>query len=163
MTLPPTSRSGAVVTCAEVRVENFDAWFKVLDDPAIDLRWSVDELGEFFVAAWDTATELLPQLIAGAEDGSPASRRWAGVPYIELSIGAESRHGQQAADQLVLANVLDLEPFGAGDRRDQLIELFVSVPSAPGLDAESRLRLVRSVLVEMAHRRGFMQVRDHTF
>lgn len=163
MTLPPASRGFAVVTCAEVRVENFDAWSRVLDDPAADLRWSVDDLVEFFVAAWDTATELLPQLIDGAEDGSPASPRWAGVPRVELSIGTESRHDQQAGEQLVLANVFDLEPFGPSDRRDQLTELFVAVHSAPGLDADSRRRLVRSVLVEMAHRYGFMQVRDRTF
>ncbi|MFI6029445.1 hypothetical protein [Amycolatopsis magusensis] len=160
MTLPPAARSSAVIACAEVRVENFDAWSRALHAPVPDLRWSIDDLVEFFVAAWDTATEFLPRM---AGDGSSASGRWSGVPQIELSIGAESRHDHEAGDQLMLADVLDLEPFGAGDRRDQLTELFVSVTSAPGLCADSRRRLIRSMLVEMAHRYGFMQVREDTF
>ncbi|WP_053732466.1 hypothetical protein [Nocardia sp. NRRL S-836] len=163
MTLPPTSRSSAVVTCAEVRVENFDAWAKALRDPVSDLLWSVDDLVEFFVAAWDTATELLPQLIDGVENGSSTRVRWGGVPQVELSIGAESRHDQPTGEQLVLADVLDLDPLGPSDRRDQLTGLFVSVPSVPGLEADSRRRVLRSVLVEMAHRFGFMQVREDTF
>jgi hypothetical protein len=160
MALPVAARSSAVIACAEVRVENFDAWSRALHAPMSDLRWSIDDLVEFFVAAWDTATELLPRMV---RDRSSASGQWSGVPQIELSIGAESRHDHRAGDQLMLADVLDLEPFGPGDRRGQLTDLFVAVPAAPGLDADSRRRRIRSVLVEMAHRYGFMRVREDTF
>ncbi len=163
MTLPPASRGSAVITCAEVRIENFDAWARALHDPVTDLRWSVDDLVDFFVAAWDTATELLPRLIDAGGNGFSRRGQWGGVPQVELSINVESRHDHQADRQLVLADVLDLESLGPSDRRDQLTELFVSVPSVPGLDADSRRRLLRSVLVEMAHRYGFMQVRENTF
>jgi len=163
MVLPPASRTSAVITCAELRVENFEAWARALRDPVPDLRWSADDMVEFFVAAWDTATELLPHLIDNAGHDIAMPGRWAGVPYVELSVGAESRHDIQAGEQRVLADVLDLERFGPSDRRDQLTELFVSVPSVPGLDADARRSLVRDVLVEMAHRYGFMEVRASTF
>ncbi|OXM43787.1 hypothetical protein CFP75_37060 [Amycolatopsis alba DSM 44262] len=163
MTLPPASRSSAVITCTEVRVENFGAWDKAIGYPEQDLRWPMDELIEFFVAAWDIATDLLPQLIDGVTNGASTRFHWAGVPQVELSIGVESRHDQQATYQLVLADVLDLAALGPTDRPDQLTELFVSVSSVPGMDAESRRRLIRLALVEMAHRFGFMQVRENTF
>ncbi|MGW4527850.1 RNA-binding domain-containing protein [Amycolatopsis sp. NPDC004378] len=161
MTLPPAARSSAVITCAEVRVENFDAWARALHaDPRPDLRWTTDDLLEFFVAAWETATELLPRLIRQ----SPATEsRWTGVPLVEFSVRTEQRH-DQAGSQLVLRDVLDLEPFGPnGKRGGELSELFVSLPAVPGLAAETRRSRARSALVDMAHSFGFMQVRADTF
>ena len=84
------------------------------------------------VSAWDAAAELLLWLIDNAEHDLAMPGRWGGVPYVELSVGAESRHDIQAGEQLVLGDVLDLERFGPSDRRDQLTELFVLVPSVPG-------------------------------
>lgn len=162
MALPPTSLSSAVITCAELRVQNFDAWARALHDPVPDLRWSVDDMVEFFVTAWDAATELLPRLVEDLGDRATAGR-WGGVPRVELSISAEGRRIHQPDDQLVLADVLDLTRFGSGDGRGPLTKLFVSVSAAPGLDAESRRHLIRSALAEMAHRYGFMQVRESTF
>ncbi|WP_236793848.1 hypothetical protein [Amycolatopsis sp. GM8] len=160
MTLPPAARSSAVITCAEVRVENFDAWARALHaDPRPDLRWTADDLLEFFVAAWETATELLPRLIRNPA----AASRWSGAPLVEFSVCTEQRH-DQAGGQLVLRDVLDLEPFGPnGKRGGELPGLLVSLPTVPGLAADTRRRRARSALVDMAHSYGFMQVREDTF
>jgi hypothetical protein len=160
MTLQSSATGSAVVTCAEVRIESFDAWGRALQaDPTADLRWSGRDLFEFFVAAWETATELLPE-IASAD---PATRRrWSAVPHIELWIGSDQRHDQSGAQPL-LGDVLDLDSFGASGRRGQLSELFVSLPSVPWLDAETRRSRARSALVDMAHRFGFMEVRENRF
>ncbi|WP_037307007.1 hypothetical protein [Amycolatopsis orientalis] len=163
MTLPLESHGSAVITCAEVRVENFDAWSKALNDPVTDLRWSVDELVEFMGAAWVTAAEMLPQLIEAVGPELMTPSFWGGVPRMELSISAESPHSHEPGRQLLLADVLDLDPLGHSDRRDQLTELFVSVPSAPGLNPDSRRRLIRSVLVAMARSYGFMHVQENVF
>jgi hypothetical protein len=163
MTVSPASHGSAIITCAEVRVENFGAWSRALNDPVTDLRWSVDELVDFFGAAWITAAELLPHLIDAGGHGLMLRSFWAGVPRMELSITAESPHHHEPGRQPLLSDVLNLDPLGQSDRRDQLTELFVSVPSAPGLHPDARHHLIRSALVEMAHSYGFMQVQEETF
>ncbi|WP_410566720.1 hypothetical protein [Amycolatopsis sp. cmx-4-61] len=120
MTVSPASHGSAVITCAEVRVENFGAWARALDDPVTDLRWSVDEVVKFFGAAWVTAAELLPQLIDADGHGLMPRSFWTGVPRMELSITAESPHHHEPGRQALLSDVLDLDPLGHSDRRDQL-------------------------------------------
>ncbi|MEV7099302.1 hypothetical protein AB0M80_41400 [Amycolatopsis sp. NPDC051045] len=155
----PGAMNSAVVTCAEVRIVSFDAWARALGvEPGSGLRWSGDDLLEFFVAAWETATELLPRLVL--DPVTP--RRWSAVPHVELWVGTDRSHNQPET-RLMLEDVLDLDSFGATGHRAQLSELFVSLPAVPGLDAESRRRRARSALVDMAHRYGFMGVRESSF
>jgi hypothetical protein len=125
---------------------------------ASDLRWSTDDLVEFFVAAWETATELLTRL---ALDDPTTRGRWTAVPQVELWVGTDQHH--QSGAQLMLADVLDLTPFGPSGHRGQRSELFVSLSTVPGVDEQSRRSRARSALVDMAHRYGFMQVRESTF
>ncbi|MCS7478744.1 RNA-binding domain-containing protein [Umezawaea endophytica] len=162
----PSATSSAVVTCAEVRIENFDVWSSALGvDPTSDLRWSVDDLFEFFLAAWETATELLPRL--AAQD--PATRHlWSDVPKVELLVSINERHNQPdplslPGPPLLLDDVLNLDSFGPSGRRGEPCELFVSLPSTSRLDPASRRSQARSALVEMAHHYGFMQVREDFF
>ncbi|MBB4908875.1 hypothetical protein [Actinophytocola algeriensis] len=116
-------------------------------------------IGGMTCASCANRIELLPRPIRG--DASPRAR-WAGMPQIELWVSAGQRHDQPGT-QLALADVLDLEPFGPSGGRSQLSELFVSLPSAPGLDEETRRSRARATLLEMAHRYGFTQVRENSF
>jgi hypothetical protein len=141
-------------------LHDFDAWARALGkDPGSDLRWSTDDLVEFFVAAWETATELLPRL---ALDDPTTRGRWSAVPKVELWVGADYQHHQSGA-QPMLTDVLDLTSFGPSGHRGQRSELFVSLSSVPGLDEQSRRNRARLALVDMAHRYGFIQVRESTF
>jgi hypothetical protein len=160
MSLPPAAMSSVVVTCAEVRIDDFAAWAKALGaEPSADLRWSAEDLLEFFVAAWETATELLPRL---AVEDPTKRRRWNAVPQVELWIGTDQPSSGSGA-QLVLADVLDLVSLGPSGQPGQRTELLVSLPSVPGLDADTRRGRARSALVDMAHRFGFMNARETSF
>jgi hypothetical protein len=158
MTLPPGGSSG-VITCAEVRIESFDAWASALAaDPRADLRWSVTDMFEFFVAAWETATLMLPRLVI---DAPSAAGLWAGVPRVDLWVVSERR--DQSGKQAVLADVLNLKLLGRRGSHGDPSELFVSLASVPRLDDETRRSLARSALVTMAHNHGFMRVREDSF
>jgi hypothetical protein len=62
MVLPNTMNSG-LVTCAEIRIEDLDAWAAALAAKGTphpqDLRLSLQEVADFFAVAWQTATEQL--------------------------------------------------------------------------------------------------------
>ncbi|WP_157494138.1 helix-turn-helix domain-containing protein [Kutzneria sp. 744] len=159
MSLPPAGIGSAVVTCAEVRIGDFGAWARAIGaDPTADLRWSVKDLFEFFVAAWETATDFVPRF---AVECPTKRRRWSAVPHVELCIGTNYRHSEPESPP-PLNDVLDMTPFGPGGYHNQT-ELFVSLPSVPGLDADTRRGRARSALVDMAHRYGFIQVRESSF
>ena len=67
MALPNTMNS-ALVTCAEVRIEDLAAWARALGaagaPPRPDLRLSIEEAAEFFAVAWQAATEKLAAVVA---------------------------------------------------------------------------------------------------
>jgi len=159
MTLPSATGS-ELVTCAELRIDNFEDWSTALGNgSAVDLRWSMEELLEFFVAAWDTSTELVPRLVL---EDLTARRRWTAVPQVDLWIGVDTDHAQAGAQPL-LGDVLKLDSLGESGRRGQLSQMSVSLSAVPGLDTASKRHRARSALVTMAHSFGFMDARESSF
>jgi hypothetical protein len=88
----PNSMSSAIVACAELRVNDAATWADALKEAGgfdnARVRLSLDEVFEFFIVAWQTATEDLPALLV--PDGF--SRPWAGPPTVELRMTAEQQH-----------------------------------------------------------------------
>ncbi|MGZ2361508.1 putative DNA binding domain-containing protein [Streptomyces sp. 372A] len=143
----PTTMEPTVVACADVLIENPDAWAAALG-PGRDTQLGLDELQAVLLAAWETAAELLPDVA-----GSPATLTWAAPPTTELRITSE-----RPADNGVLpalAPLVDLGPFGPNDNGCGP-KLAVTVTAAPAMDRAERQHLLREALVHMAHAFGYV-------
>lgn len=150
----PNSISSAVVTCAELRVDDVAAWADALcaaGGPAeLDVRLSVYELAEFFTVAWTTATEVLPTLI----DPDPYSGYWFASPTVELRFSTEHQHGTPGPP-LRLSELVDFIAFGDGSD-DQLTEMAVTITAPPRLVPAARRDLTRRAVVHMGQAFGFL-------
>jgi hypothetical protein len=143
----PTTMESTVVACADVLIENPQAWAAALG-PGWDTTLGLDEVQAVLLAAWETAAELLPDVV-----GDPAGLSWAAPPTTELRMTCE-----QPADNGVLPKLdtlLDLAPLGPNDggHRSQLA---VTVTAAPAMDRAERKCLLREALVHMAHAFGYV-------
>ncbi|MGW5721440.1 hypothetical protein ACWEVP_35040 [Amycolatopsis sp. NPDC003865] len=153
----PNSISSAVVTCAELRVDDVAAWADALRRAAgpadLDLRLSMEELVEFFSVAWTTATEVLSTLV----DPDPYGGLWAAPPTVELRLSTEQ---QSAAGPL--PRLYELVDFTAsGDRvDDQLTEMAVTITAPPRLIPGARRDLTRRAMVHMGQAFGFWTPRS---
>jgi hypothetical protein len=150
----PNSTSSAVVTCAELRVDDVAAWADALrtaDGPAdLDLRLPLEELIEFFSVAWTTTTEVLPTLI----DPDPYGGLWAAPPTVELRLSTE--HQQGSAEPLPqLSELVDFTSFGAR-ADDRLTEMAVTITAPPRLVPAARRDLTCRALVHMGQAFGFL-------
>lgn len=161
MAIPPSATGAQVVTCAEIRVEDFTAWAQALnvDSTHADLRLTIEDLEEFFIAAWTTATEWLPPV---AMDEPTRTRRWRAAPRIELWIANDDEWATWDGPQLIRAFV-DLTAFGDSDRTDHLTEMMIAVPALPTLEPDVRRRMAHQALIDMAQRFGFVTVADDSF
>ncbi|MFD8727813.1 RNA-binding domain-containing protein [Streptomyces sp. NPDC059611] len=143
----PTAMETAVVACADVLIENPEAWAAVLG-PGRDTQLGLDEVQAVLLAAWETAAELLPDVV-----GEPASLSWAAPPTAELRITSE----RTAADGVLptLDTLVDLAPLGPNDS-GPMSKLAVAVTSAPTMERGDRQRLLREALVHMAQAYGYV-------
>ncbi|WP_031049059.1 RNA-binding domain-containing protein [Streptomyces sp. NRRL F-5650] len=143
----PTTMESTVVACADVLIENPEAWAAALG-PGWDTQLGLDEVQAVLLAAWETAAELLPDVV-----GDPAGLSWAAPPSSELRMTCE-----QPADNGVLPGLdtlIDLAPLGPNDGGPRS-QLAVAITAAPAMDRAERQRLLREALVHMAHAFGYV-------
>lgn len=143
----PTTMESTVVACTDVLIENPDAWAAALG-PGEYTPLGFDEVQAVLLAAWETAAELLPDVV-----GDPADRSWAAPPTTELRITCE-----QPADNGVLPvldTLVDMSPLGGNDTGPRP-QMAVTVTAAPAMDRRERQRLLRQALVHMANAFGYV-------
>ncbi|WNI19991.1 RNA-binding domain-containing protein [Actinacidiphila sp. ITFR-21] len=143
----PTTTDSTVVACADVTIENPAAWAS-----ALDIDWgtqlSFDEVQAVLLGAWETAAELLPDVV-----GDPAALRWAAPPTTELRMTCE-----QPAENNVLPaldELVDLEPLGASTDGGRS-KMAVTITTAPTMGRGERQSLMRQALVHMAQQFGYV-------
>ncbi|MFC8824035.1 hypothetical protein ACFT9I_01595 [Streptomyces sp. NPDC057137] len=74
----PTTMESTVVACADVLIENPEAWAAAVG-PSWDTRLGFDEVQAVLLSTWETAAELLPDVV-----GDPVGLSWAAPPTTEL-------------------------------------------------------------------------------
>lgn len=156
MALPNNTMNSALVTCAEVRIEDLAAWAAALAaagaPPRQDLRLSMEEVAEFFAVAWQTATEKLAAVVAA----NAASVLWADPPTVELRLTAERRYDSTPRPQPMLDDYIDMDSLGHSDR-GQLREMAVTITTPQHPEQSDRRNQTRDALVYMAHQFGFLE------
>ncbi|KMS75887.1 MULTISPECIES: RNA-binding domain-containing protein [Streptomyces] len=143
----PTAMESTVIACADVLIENPDAWAAALG-PGGHTRLGFDEIQAVLLAAWETAAELLPDVV-----GDPAELSWAAPPTTELRMTCE-----QPADNGVLPvldTLVDLSPLGPNDNGPRP-QMAVTVTAAPAMDRRERQHLLREALAHMANAFGYV-------
>ncbi|MEU9463751.1 RNA-binding domain-containing protein [Streptomyces sp. NPDC048312] len=143
----PTTLESTVVACADVLIENPTAWAAVLG-PGWDTQLGLDEVQAVLLAAWETAAELLPDVV-----GNPAGLSWAAPPTTELRMTCE-----QPADNGVLPvldTLVDLTPLGPNDGGPRS-QMSVTITTAPAIVRTERQHLLREALVHMARQFGYV-------
>lgn len=153
----PNTLNSSVVTCAELRIEDFAVWRDALDLTATSSsgpawpRLTVDDLYWIFVAAWYTATETLPAVFLA----DPGAARPAGPPIVELRVSAEASHDAAPGQQPTLSDFVDLSAWGTSDR-DNLTEMSVTITAPTHLEPDDRQNLTHKAMVYMAEAFGFV-------
>ncbi|WP_405533778.1 hypothetical protein OG592_42890 (plasmid) [Streptomyces avidinii] len=143
----PTTMESTVVACADVLIENPEAWAVALR-PGWDTQLGLDEVQAVLLAAWETAAELLPDVV-----GDPASLKWAAPPTTELRMTCE-----QPADNGVLPDLdslVDLASLGTNDGGTRS-RMAVTITAAPAMGRAERQSLLREALVHMAREFGYV-------
>ncbi|WP_331746951.1 hypothetical protein OG923_34540 (plasmid) [Streptomyces halstedii] len=143
----PTTMEPTVVACSDVLIENPQAWATALGRGR-DTRLGFDEVWVVLLDAWETAAELLPDLV-----GDPAGLSWAAPPTTELRMTCE-----QPADNGVLPaldTLIDLAPLGTTDGRTRS-HMAVTITAAPAMNRAERQRLLRRALAHMAREYGYV-------
>ncbi|MFE6055646.1 RNA-binding domain-containing protein [Kitasatospora sp. NPDC056446] len=154
----PNAMDSAVVSCAEVRLEDAAAPPSAPAEaraPRSDRTLSVEEVEETLLAAWRTATEVLPDAVGDTS----APRPWSQPPTVLLQIATGSAHGTAPPS---LDRFVDLAPFGSSDRAP-LTEMSVTVTADPQLTEEERRLLLRRALVRMAQAFGYIDTAEDRF
>ncbi|WP_030396118.1 ATP-binding protein [Kitasatospora purpeofusca] len=153
----PNATDSAVVSCAEVRLEGTAA-----QPAAPEARasrpyriLSLEEVEETLLAAWRTATEVLPSAVGDTN----APRPWSQPPTVLLQIATGSPHGTAAPS---LDRFVDLAPFGSSDRAP-LTEMSVTITADPQLTDGKRRLLLRRALVRMAQAFGYIDAAEDRF
>ncbi|MFD4956532.1 hypothetical protein [Streptomyces sp. NPDC058451] len=143
----PTTMESTVVACADVLIENPEAWAAVLG-AGEDTQLGLDEVQAVLLVAWETAAELLPNVV-----GDPARLSWAARPTTELRMTCE-----QPADNGVLPDLdtrVDLTSLGPnnGGPRSRMA---VTITAAPAMVRAERQRLLREALAYMVGQFGYV-------
>ncbi|CAL9474927.1 hypothetical protein [Streptomyces sp. enrichment culture] len=147
----PSALEPAVVTCAEVRVDDLCSWKYGRKAVSRGHSLSLGEVMTVLFAAWKTATEVLPWL--GVPDAR--TRRWTSPPEVELSLSTDRAHNDEGSS-IALTDVIDFSPFGPTDRR-RLTKMSITTTAAPFLSRYERDSLVREAVAEMGMAFGFAQ------
>ncbi|MFD0369716.1 RNA-binding domain-containing protein [Streptomyces sp. NPDC127114] len=146
LTLPTTMES-TVVACADVLIENPEAWAAAIG-PGWDTQLGLDEVQAVLLAAWETAAELLPDAV-----GDPAGLSWAAPPTTELRITSEKPTDNGVRPGL--DTLVDLGPLGPNDG-GPTSQLAIAITAAPAMERADRQRLLREALVHMADAYGYV-------
>jgi len=158
----PGQMDSSVVTCADVRLADLQAWADALTASGAprhhDLRLSVEEVAEVLTAAWQTAAGRLTSAIAA----DLAGRRWAYPPTVELRLIAEARYDGTPNRQPELSDYIDLSPLGHSDR-GQIREMAVTITADPQLGLDERRSQARKALTYMARQFGFLDAAEDMF
>ncbi|MEU6603167.1 hypothetical protein [Streptomyces flaveolus] len=104
----PGVMGSAVVSCADVLIEDSAAWADALGGHR-GAPLGFDELQDVLLHAWQTAAELLPEVF-----GDPTHRSWAAPPTTELRLCAGRSDDTGATP--ALGSLIDLSPFGPTGR-----------------------------------------------
>lgn len=155
----PNTMESSVVACAEVRVQDLNMSPEAMTLEANsgfrhDLKLTMQEVVAFFAVAWETATEVLPSVLA--EDTSIMG--WADPPTVELRVAAETRI-DASQPQPVLDDFIDMSPPGSSDR-GHLREMAATINAPPILDPSDRQRQTRRALAYMAQQFGFLDATE---
>ncbi|MEV0210833.1 RNA-binding domain-containing protein [Streptomyces sp. NPDC050788] len=143
----PTTMESTVVACADVLIENPEAWAALLG-PGGDTQLGFDEVQAVLLAAWETAAELLPDVV-----GDPAGLSWAAPPTTELRMTCEQpAHNGVLPDLDTHVNLTPLGPNDGGPRS----RMAVTITTAPAMVLAERQRLLREALVHMARQFGYV-------
>ena len=158
----PGQMDSSVVTCADVRLVDLQAWAGALAASGAplhhDLRLSVEEVAEVLTVAWQTAAGRLTSAVAA----DLAGRRWAYPPTVELRVIAEARYDGTPNRQPELSDYIDLSPLGHSDR-GQIREMAVTITADPQLGPDERRSQARKALTYMARQFGFLDAAEDTF
>lgn len=79
----PNPLDSHIVTCAEVLLQDAAAWVAALPAGASP-QLSLEEVQAILLAAWETATGLLPVVVTRDPDQVP----WAGASAVDLRLSA---------------------------------------------------------------------------
>ncbi|MER6717121.1 RNA-binding domain-containing protein [Streptomyces sp. NPDC000877] len=143
----PTPMESTVVACADVLIENPAAWAAALG-PGHDTQLGLDEVQAVLLGTWETAAELLPDVV-----GDPAGLSWAAPPTTELRMTCE-----QPADNGVLPTLdtlVNLTSLGSNDGGTRS-RMAVTITSDPAIGRAERQRLLREALAYMVDQFGYV-------
>jgi hypothetical protein len=131
----------------DVLVENPQAWAAAVG-LGWDTRLGFDKVQAVLLSTWETAAELLPDLVS-----DPAGLSWAAPPTTELRMTCE-----QPADNGVLPaldSLVDLASLGTNDGGTRS-QMTVTITTAPAMGRAERQSLLREALVHMAREFGYV-------
>ncbi|MFB6947468.1 hypothetical protein ACFWGL_42080 [Streptomyces sp. NPDC060286] len=143
----PTTMESTVVACSDVLVENPQAWAAAVG-PRWDTRLGFDEVQAVLLSTWETAAELLPDLV-----GAPAGLSWAAPPTTELRMTCEQPAGNGVLP--ALSSLVDLASLGTNDGGARS-RMAVTITAAPAMSRAQRQSLLREALVHMACEFGYV-------
>jgi hypothetical protein len=109
---------------------------------------TLDELLAFFVAAWQTATEVLPAVL----HPSPWDNVWTQPPKVELRLSAEQ---PRRSGGLLLPDLIDFSPFGNAPDQDAPV-MSCTITAPPRLPEETRREWTGRALVNMGLAAGYL-------
>lgn len=158
----PGAMQSAVVTCAELRVDDVEAWADALRAGGVltdgeDLLLSWSEIAEFLTAASQMAVTVLPEMVTAES----ATMRWTSPPTVEIRLSTEDL-GNTTGPPPLLTDMIDFTPFGTSDRT-ALVEMAVTITAPPRLTADARRDLTRQAIEHMAHGFGFLDATEDDF
>lgn len=149
----PGAMQSSTVTCADVTIQDTDAWAAALP-PGASTKLTLEEMASVLLAAWETAAEVLPAAVCEA-----TMMRWAGPPTVELRMSAEGPHDQPRP---ALDTLIDFGEVGPTDR-NSLSEMAVTITVSPMLEDTERRKVLRRALVRMLGRFGYFEADEHLF
>ncbi|MFI5690062.1 hypothetical protein [Streptomyces sp. NPDC051636] len=148
MITTPGVMDSAVVSCADVLIEDTAAWTEALGGHR-GTPLAFEEVQDILLHVWETAAELLPEVL-----GDPACRRWAAPPTTELGLSFE--RSDHTGVTPTLASVIDFSPLGPTSRSPRT-EMAVTITAEPAMKSTERQDLLRRALVHMAQAFGHVQ------
>ncbi len=152
--LPNGFQHQSVQASAEIRV-GF-ASLKATADTSADLRLSVGEMIEVFMAAWDTATLVIPKALV--EDPIAVPLAWP--PRAEMYMRACEKRVDGVPQYQELPQFVDFSPLGQATG-SQLRDGGITVTAPLGLGKDERRSLVVQAVARMAAGQwGFIEVGD---
>lgn len=143
----PTTMESTVVACADVLIEDPAVWAAALG-PGWGTQLGLDEVQAVLLDTWETAAELLPDVV-----GDPAGLSWAAPPTTELRMTCE-----QPADNGVLPaldTLVDLTSLGVNDGGTRS-RMAVTITAASAMHRAERQRLLREALAYMVDQFGYV-------